>query len=64
MLSDYQAHVNQLMRYTMKPIKQLIRLIHINTILARNGLDKVVVSIRAFCPVAIYRLFKSMELVS
>ncbi|KTC68815.1 ubiquinone biosynthesis AarF [Legionella birminghamensis] len=34
----------------MKPVKQLIRLLHINTILARNGLDSVVVSIRLFSP--------------
>lgn len=34
----------------MKPVKQLIRLIHINTILARNGLDQVIVSIRLFAP--------------
>ncbi|WP_131782023.1 ubiquinone biosynthesis regulatory protein kinase UbiB [Legionella gresilensis] len=32
----------------MKSIKQLIRLIHINTILARNGLDQVIVSIPLF----------------
>lgn len=34
----------------MKSIKQLLRLLHINTILARNGLDQVVVSIRLFSP--------------
>ncbi|KTC86913.1 ubiquinone biosynthesis regulatory protein kinase UbiB [Legionella brunensis] len=34
----------------MKSIKQLIRLLHINTILAKNGLDQVVVSIRLFSP--------------
>ncbi|STX27567.1 ubiquinone biosynthesis protein [Legionella beliardensis] len=34
----------------MKSVKQLIRLIHINTILARNGLDQVIVSIRLFAP--------------
>lgn len=34
----------------MKSIKQLLRLIHINIILARNGLDNVVVSIRLFSP--------------
>ena len=34
----------------MKSIKQILRLIHINTILARNGLDNVVVSIRLFAP--------------
>ncbi len=34
----------------MKPIKQLIRLIHINHILAKNGLDNVVVSLRLFAP--------------
>lgn len=32
----------------MKPIKQLFRLIHINYILAKNGLDHVVVSLRLF----------------
>ncbi len=35
----------------MKSIKQLIRLIHINYILARNGLDNVVVSLRIFAPI-------------
>lgn len=34
----------------MKSLKQLLRLLHINTILARNGLDQVVVSIRLFAP--------------
>ncbi|RAP37383.1 ubiquinone biosynthesis regulatory protein kinase UbiB [Legionella quinlivanii] len=34
----------------MKPVKQLIRLLYINTILARNGLDSVIVSIRLFSP--------------
>jgi ubiquinone biosynthesis protein len=34
----------------MKSIKQVIRLIHINYILAKNGLDNVVVSIRLFAP--------------
>lgn len=34
----------------MKSIKQLVRLLHINTILARNGLDQVIVSIRLFSP--------------
>lgn len=34
----------------MKSIKQLIRLIHINYILAKNGLDNVVVSLRLFAP--------------
>ncbi|ARG96263.1 ubiquinone biosynthesis regulatory protein kinase UbiB [Legionella micdadei] len=34
----------------MKSIKQLLRLLHINTILARNGLDQVIVSIRLFSP--------------
>jgi ubiquinone biosynthesis protein len=34
----------------MKPIKQLIRLVHINYILAKNGLDNVVVSLRLFAP--------------
>ncbi|CEG58968.1 ubiquinone biosynthesis regulatory protein kinase UbiB [Legionella fallonii] len=35
----------------MKSIRQLIRLIHINYILARNGLDNVVVSLRIFAPI-------------
>lgn len=34
----------------MKSIKQLIRIIHINHILAKNGLDNVVVSLRLFAP--------------
>lgn len=34
----------------MKSIKQLIRLIQINYILAKNGLDNVVVSLRLFAP--------------
>lgn len=34
----------------MKSIKQVIRLIHINYILAKNGLDNVVVSLRLFAP--------------
>jgi ubiquinone biosynthesis protein len=34
----------------MKTIKQIIRLIHINFILARNGLDNVIVSLRLFTP--------------
>ncbi|MBI2784971.1 MAG: ubiquinone biosynthesis regulatory protein kinase UbiB [Legionella longbeachae] len=34
----------------MKSIKQLSRLIHINYILAKNGLDNVVVSLRLFAP--------------
>ncbi|KGP64029.1 ubiquinone biosynthesis protein UbiB [Legionella norrlandica] len=34
----------------MKSIKQLVRLIHINYILAKNGLDNVVVSIKLFAP--------------
>lgn len=34
----------------MKSIKQLLRLLHINTILARNGLDQLIVSIRLFSP--------------
>lgn len=34
----------------MKSIKQLIRLIHINYILAKNGLDNVIVSIKLFTP--------------
>ncbi|TAL60549.1 MAG: ubiquinone biosynthesis regulatory protein kinase UbiB [Legionella sp.] len=34
----------------MKPIKQLFRLIHINHVLAKNGLDNVIVSLRLFSP--------------
>lgn len=34
----------------MKSIKKLFRLIHINYILAKNGLDNVVVSLRLFAP--------------
>ncbi|KTD76411.1 ubiquinone biosynthesis regulatory protein kinase UbiB [Legionella waltersii] len=34
----------------MKSIRQLIRLIYINYILAKNGLDNVVVSLRLFAP--------------
>ena len=34
----------------MKSIQQLIRLLHISLILARNGLDQVVVSLRLFAP--------------
>jgi ubiquinone biosynthesis protein len=34
----------------MKHIKQLLRLFHINYILAKNGLDQVIVSIRLFTP--------------
>src|SRR5271163_2144094 len=34
----------------MKRIKQVVRLMHINYILAKNGLDRVVVSIRLFSP--------------
>lgn len=34
----------------MKPIKQLFRLLQINHILAKNGLDTVVVSLRLFAP--------------
>ncbi|MFI4918052.1 MAG: ubiquinone biosynthesis regulatory protein kinase UbiB [Legionellales bacterium] len=34
----------------MKPIRQLIRLVQINHILAKNGLDNVVVSLRLFAP--------------
>ncbi|MCE0722157.1 MULTISPECIES: ubiquinone biosynthesis regulatory protein kinase UbiB [Legionella] len=34
----------------MKSIKKLIRLIHINHVLAKNGLDNVVVSLRLFAP--------------
>ncbi len=34
----------------MKRIKQLLRLFHINYILAKNGLDQVIVSIRLFTP--------------
>ena len=35
----------------MKSIKQVLRLLHINYILARNGLDQVIVSIRLFTPI-------------
>ena len=34
----------------MNRIKQVIRLLHINYVLAKNGLDQVVVSIRLFAP--------------
>jgi ubiquinone biosynthesis protein len=34
----------------MKPVKQVLRLLHINYILAKNGLDQVIVSIRLFSP--------------
>lgn len=34
----------------MKSIKQLLRLLHINYILAKNGLDQVIVSLRLFAP--------------
>jgi ubiquinone biosynthesis protein len=34
----------------MKRLKQLFRLLHINHILAKNGLDEVVVSLRIFAP--------------
>ncbi len=34
----------------MKPIKQLFRLIQINHILAKNGLDNVIVTLRLFTP--------------
>ncbi|MFT4059811.1 MAG: ubiquinone biosynthesis regulatory protein kinase UbiB [Legionella sp.] len=34
----------------MKSIKQLFRILHINYILAKNGLDNVVVSLRIFAP--------------
>lgn len=34
----------------MKPVKQLIRLLHINYILTKNGLDQVIVSLRLFTP--------------
>lgn len=34
----------------MKSIRQLLRLLHINTILAKNGLDQLIVSIRLFSP--------------
>ena len=37
----------------MKSIKQLIRLIHISYILASNGLDNVVVSLRLFTPIRV-----------
>lgn len=34
----------------MKPVKQLIRLIQINHVLAKHGLDNVIVSLRLFAP--------------
>ncbi len=34
----------------MKRLRQLVRLLHINYILAKNGLDQVVVSLRLFAP--------------
>jgi ubiquinone biosynthesis protein len=34
----------------MKQLKQLIRLIHINYVLAKHGLDNIIVSIRLFAP--------------
>ena len=34
----------------MKSIKQLLRLIHINHVLAKNGLDNLIVSLRLFAP--------------
>ena len=34
----------------MKSIKQLLRLLHINHILAKNGLDQVIVSLHLFAP--------------
>jgi len=34
----------------MKPIKQVVRLLHINYILTKNGLDEVITSIRLFSP--------------
>lgn len=34
----------------MKSIKQLIRLLHINWVMARNGLDQLIVSIHLFSP--------------
>lgn len=34
----------------MKPIKQLLRLLHINYILAKNGLDQIIVTIKLFAP--------------
>lgn len=34
----------------MKSVQQLLRLLHINYILAKNGLDQVVVSLRLFAP--------------
>jgi ubiquinone biosynthesis protein len=35
----------------MKPIRQLIRLLQINLILAQNGLDQIVVSLHLFAPI-------------
>lgn len=34
----------------MKPIKQVIRLLYINHILAKNGLDQLIVNLRLFAP--------------
>lgn len=34
----------------MNSLKQIVRLLHINLILARNGLDQVIVSLRLFSP--------------
>ena len=34
----------------MKPVKQILRLLHINAILAKNGLDQVIVTLRLFTP--------------
>ena len=41
----------------MKSIKQLLRLLHINIILARNGLDQLIVSIRLFSPLRFITYF-------
>lgn len=46
----------------MKSIKQVLRLIHINYILAKNGLDNVVVSIRLFAPLRFIVYFNPWNL--
>ena len=38
----------------MKQIKQLLRLLQINVVLARNGLDQLIVSIRLFSPLRFF----------
>lgn len=41
----------------MKPIKQLFRLIYINHVLAKNGLDQVIVSLHLFAPLRFIMYF-------